>query len=121
MPARRRRSRSWLRSSLGSSAASLLEDCGMGGSGEDALDGGGEGGPGLRERCETAAAGGSDGVVDAAAAGDRAAAGAEGSGVLEGVEDGVDDAFADGDDFGGAGADGLNDFVAVHLVPVEQA
>jgi len=89
-------------------------------SGEDGLDRGGEGVPGGGKVGEAVQAGGGEGVVDAAAAGDGFAVGGEGSSTLEGVEDGVDDALADGDDGSGAVADGLDDLVAVHLAVVEE-
>ena len=94
----------------------------MGGScvGEEGLDGGGEGGPGGGEVGKAARAGGREGVIDAAAAVDGLAAGGEGAVALEGVEDGVDDAFAEGDGGSGAVADGLHELVAVHLALLEE-
>ena len=89
--------------------------------GEEGLDGGGEGGPGGGEGGEAVLAGGGEGVVDAAAAVDGLAAGGEGARALEGVEDGVDDAFAQSDGGSGAVADGLHELVAVHLAVLEEA
>ncbi len=80
----------------------------------------GEGGPGRSEVGEAARSGGGEGVVDTAAAVDGLAARGEGAVGFEAVEDGVDDAFADGDDGSGAGADGLDDLVAVHLFVAEE-
>jgi hypothetical protein len=40
--------------------------------------------------------------------------------VLEIVEDGVDDTFAERDGFAGAVADGLHELVAVHLAVLEE-
>src|ERR1700760_2074848 len=101
MPARRRRSRSSekLSSGEGDRANRLENGVGMGDScfGEEGLDGVGEGGPGNGEVGEAAGAGGGEGVVDAAAAVDGFALGGEGSVALKVVEDGVHDAFAEGD------------------------
>jgi hypothetical protein len=90
-------------------------------SGEDALDGVGEGGPGGGEVGEAAGAVGGEGVVDAAAAVDGFAMGGEGTVTLEVVEYGVDNAFAESDGGTGAVADSLYELVAVHLALLEEA
>ena len=101
MPARRRVSRR--------AGKEVLEDrWSMKFSVQEELDGVGEGGPGGGEVGEAAGAGGGEGIVDAASAVDGFALGGEGAVALEVVEDGVDDAFAEGDGFAGAVADGLD-------------
>ena len=84
------------------------------------MDGVGEGGPGGGEVGEAARTGGGEGVVDAAAAVDGFALGGEGAVALEVVEDGVDDAFTEGDGGSGAVADGLDELVAIHLALLEE-
>ena len=90
-------------------------------SGEDELDGGGQVGPGGGEVGEAAGTDGGEGVIDAAAAVDGLALGGEGAVALEVVQDGVDDAFAEGDEGSGAVANGLHELVAVHLALLEEA
>jgi hypothetical protein len=70
---------------------------------------------------ESTRACGGDGVIDTAAAVDGFAPRAKRTVIFECMQDGVDDAFADGDDFCGAVADGLNDLVAVHFLILKEA
>jgi hypothetical protein len=117
MPARRRRSQS---SGKGVLEKSWGKAVSVEGSVEDLLDGVGEAGPGRGEIGEAARSGGGEGVIDAAAAVDWFALGGEGAVALEVVEDGVDDAFAEGDGGSGAVADGLHEFITVHLAALEE-
>ena len=78
-------------------------------------------GPGLREGSEAARPGRGNRIVDTTAAADGFAPRAECAVIFESMEDGIDDAFADGDDLRGARADGLDDFVAVHFLILKEA
>ncbi len=61
-----------------------------------------------------------EGVVDAGAAVEGFAAGGDELLFFHGMKDGVDAAFADGDDLGGGFGDGADDFVAVHFAGGEE-
>jgi len=62
-----------------------------------------------------------NGVVNAAAAIDGFAPGLKGAVAFEGVEDRIDNTFAYGDNCVSAGADRLDDFIAVHLLLLKEA
>jgi hypothetical protein len=87
---------------------------------EHFLNGGSKTGPGLGEFGKALRTGWGYGVVDTATPVDGFAPGLDRAVAFEAVENWIDDALAHGNDFVGAGADGLNNLVAVHLVLLEK-
>jgi hypothetical protein len=73
------------------------------------------------ESRQTAGSGWGYRIVNTVAAVDRLAAGTQSASALQAVENGIDHAFPDGDNFCGAVADRLHDLVAIHLLLLKQA